>query len=209
MHQLAAQHRATAWAERFNQACQRAGLPNRIEYSEVRVASLPDRGPGVHVLVEPFMEGSFVKYNDNIGAVLGNDEAQAFSHYTYEASRHTEMMIDLQGIEGGPYSDALLHTECGEAFGGGRHGNRGKRGFSDFLDTHRCNGICQQLGLPRVEGCYAQPQQGDKRGRSRKGSGGKKRTKCKQCKSATNWDMEHQACWECDNDYFSEWGHGE
>ena len=69
---------------------------------------------------------------------------------------------------------------------------------------------CQRLGLPREEGCYAQQrEEGGKRGRPRKGSSGKKRTKCKQCKSASNWDMEHQACWDCDADYFSEAMHVE
>jgi hypothetical protein len=115
----------------------------------------------------------------------------------------------LQGIQGGLYSDALLHTVDGEAYGGGRHGNRGKRGFADFLDSHRCNSVCAQLRLPHVDGCYADKYAArfvEDRGGSRGGSlkSGKQRKKCKQCKSAENWDAEHQACWECDEDYFSQ-----
>jgi len=77
LFQLAATHRATQWAAKFNSACQQAGLSNSIEYSEIRVASLPERGS--HVLVEPFMEGDFVKWNDNNGGVIEDlDEAQAW-----------------------------------------------------------------------------------------------------------------------------------
>jgi len=194
--QLQAQQRAGVWATAFNRRASQAGIKERVHYTELRVISLPDRGD-VSGLLEPFLEGEFEKFNDNTGHVFGCKTAQAFSHLTWEDSKHTEMMCDVQGIVGGYYSDALLHTVDGQAYGGGRHGNRGKRGITDFLDSHKCNSICAALNLPHIEGCDV--------AKSRRGSKTKS-NRCPICGSAKKWDVENEACWRCDGDYLTQVG---
>jgi hypothetical protein len=48
---------------------------------------------------EPFIEGTYKKYNNNNGWVSPdfNDTAQAFSHYSFEHSFGSLMVVDLQG----------------------------------------------------------------------------------------------------------------
>lgn len=54
--------------------------------------------------LEPYIEGTYVKYNNNCGYVnrhdLGwfNDLAQAFSHFTFERSKGRFLVCDLQGV---------------------------------------------------------------------------------------------------------------
>ena len=54
--------------------------------------------------LEPFIEGTYVKYSNNCGYVnrhdLGwfNDLAQAFSHFTFERSKGRFLVCDLQGV---------------------------------------------------------------------------------------------------------------
>lgn len=136
-----------------------------------------------------------MKYNDNMGGVMGGEAAQAFTHFTWEASDHQEMVCDMQGVAGGVYTDALLHTVDGEAYGGGRHGNRGKRGIQDFLDTHKCGTICGTLGLPAVEGCYVDRAQKKKK---------KKCQQCTQCGRGKDWDADFEACWKCDREFLNQ-----
>jgi len=162
-----------------------------VEYADVSVIELTEQG--VYALLEAFLPGEFQKFNDNMGRVMGGSLAQAFSHFTWEASKHTELMCDVQGIVDGKFTDAMLHTVCGQAYGGGAHGNRGKRGIADFLDTHRCEGTCKALGLPYVEGCYAQ-----------KAHRAARRKRCGKCGREKDWDAEHQACWTCDEEFLTQ-----
>ena len=53
--------------------------------------------------VEPYIGGALVKYNDNTGGVndsVGSSAliAGAFSHYSYEWSEKTLIVVDIQGI---------------------------------------------------------------------------------------------------------------
>ena len=79
----------------------------------------------------------------------------AFSHFTYEASKHTLVICDIQGV-GDIYTDPQLHTtgelhfmfellcrdiltvlaEEDEIIGSG---NFGRRGIQKFLESHKCN----------------------------------------------------------------------
>ena len=81
-----------------------------------------------------------------------DDVAQAFSHWTYEASRGTRMVCDLQGFfTGGRFVlvDPVIHSdgEVREQHGGFGRTDRGKRGMLDFCRSHECNALCRRLGL--------------------------------------------------------------
>lgn len=99
----------------------------------------------------------FRKYNNNTG--WKTDEGvrntpQAFSHFTYEASKQQMIVVDIQGVakvEGDVYTDPQIHSVGGVGFGVGNHG---RAGIDSFLQTHNCNAVCQYLALPSVN---AQP----------------------------------------------------
>ena len=46
---------------------------------------------------------------------------QAFSHFTFEASHHRIMVVDVQGV-GDLYTDPQVHTADGEEFNDGNLG---------------------------------------------------------------------------------------
>lgn len=107
---------------------------------------------GEYLLLEPFVEGNFVTYNNNRGYVDNNkfsDEfnqaAQAFSHFTFERSKGRFLVSDLQGV-GYTLIKPSIHTLDNERFQL-RKTNFGQDGFRFFFSTHICNGICGKLGL--------------------------------------------------------------
>ncbi|POM78555.1 LOW QUALITY PROTEIN: Protein-kinase-like protein [Phytophthora palmivora] len=77
---------------------------------------------------------------------ISRNTPQAFSHFTYEASNHELLAVDIQGV-GDLYTDPQIHTLNGHDFG---KGNLGVLGFQKFLSSHRCNSICRYLKLPAV-----------------------------------------------------------
>lgn len=86
---------------------------------------------------------------------------QAFSHFTFEASGHEQIVVDIQGV-GDLYTDPQIHTSLGYEYGGETicfsfkksimpidflEGNLGTRGMALFFSTHECNPICARLSL--------------------------------------------------------------
>lgn len=69
------------------------------------------------------------------------------SHFSYENSDQQKMVVDIQGSGNSNqciYTDPQLHSVKKE-FG---RADRGKVGIDKFFSTHKCNFICQELGLP-------------------------------------------------------------
>lgn len=100
--------------------------------------------------LEPFIEGAYVKYNNNCGYVNKDDDsfnqmAQAFSHFTFERSRGKLLVSDIQGV-GHVLTDPAIHTADPQRFKL-TDTNLGKEGFKFFFSTHKCNHICTRLGL--------------------------------------------------------------
>ncbi|KAL8243958.1 hypothetical protein R6Q59_010216 [Mikania micrantha] len=102
--------------------------------------------------LEPFIEGTYIKYNSNCGYVNNdlpddslNQAAQAFSHFTFERSRGRFLVCDLQGV-GGVLTDPAVHTVDPERFKLGDT-NLGSDGFKFFFATHACNDVCRRLEL--------------------------------------------------------------
>jgi hypothetical protein len=100
--------------------------------------------------LEPFIDGTYVKYNNNCGYVNEyipddrfNQAAQAFSHFTFERSRGRFLVSDLQGV-GHVLTDPAIHTSDPMRFRLSDT-NLGQEGFKFFFATHKCNGICSCL----------------------------------------------------------------
>ncbi|KAK8811382.1 hypothetical protein WA158_003116 [Blastocystis sp. Blastoise] len=134
----------SVYAEKFNNY----NPAKKIHFNKAWLVELVDRPGRPIVAVERFMNGRYQKHNNNAGGV--NEEErntpQAFSHYTYEASVHTLIVVDIQGV-GDIYTDPQIHTMNDTYFG---KGNLGEYGINSFLATHRCNPICKYLKLPII-----------------------------------------------------------
>lgn len=84
---------------------------------------LEKKGMAGHCLsLEPYIEGEYVKYNNNGGWVnedLADDTfgqmAQAFSHFSFERSWGRFMVNDLQGV-GRVLTDPSIQTQDAERF---------------------------------------------------------------------------------------------
>ncbi|GBG28347.1 Alpha-protein kinase 1 [Hondaea fermentalgiana] len=126
--------------------------PRLVEFCKAWILELTEREGAPLCAVERFVAGDYRKFNNNYGYVSEDERntPQAFSHFTYEASARTMLVVDIQGV-GDLYTDPQIHTLNGRDFG---KGNLGIRGFDKFLSTHRCNQICRYLKLPPVNPNY-------------------------------------------------------
>eukprot|EP00727_Mastigamoeba_balamuthi_P002557 m51a1_g12299 putative protein serine threonine kinase (1342) ;mRNA; r:326891-332659 len=140
---------AKFYAAKYN----KYGPPKKVDFVEASLMELLDRegGPDVRLCgVEKYIFGHYCKWNNNCGYVHENtrNTPQAFSHFTYEASKHTILVCDIQGV-GDIYTDPVIHTSDtagSELFSG----NLGLVGIEQFLISHKCNPLCKTLGLPPI-----------------------------------------------------------
>ena len=107
-----------------------------------------------YMLLQPFLDGSIDKYNNNAGYIIDEDSvshsasnscAQAFSHFTFERSKGRFIACNLQGV-GGMLMNPCIHTQDPEQFKL-VDTNLNADGFEFFFSTHKCNYICRRLRL--------------------------------------------------------------
>ena len=100
-----------------------------------------------YVSLEPYLTGHWQKFNSNAGWA---DESsllmQTFSHWSACKSGYRYLLCDLQGVQrGNKYwiTDPCIHSLDQI------HGptDLGVVGMQMFLSGHKCNFICQELGL--------------------------------------------------------------
>ncbi|CAL8071198.1 unnamed protein product [Calicophoron daubneyi] len=148
------QMEAKLWGEAFN----RQNPPKKVDIFQLSVLELNELekspanavgdccdSPVQFYHIERYMEGEYRKYNSNSGFVdeqLRNTP-QAFSHFTFERSGHRLLVVDIQGV-GDLYTDPQIHTSDGVGYS---DGNLGPRGMALFFHSHRCNPLCEWLGL--------------------------------------------------------------
>ncbi|CAJ1386842.1 unnamed protein product [Effrenium voratum] len=106
---------------------------------------------GEKILVEPYLNGFFVKVNSNSGKWKDSADAraaQAFSHWTWAHTEGKLLVCDLQGVlqEDGTWllTDPAAHS---------RHGGKGPTdlgcvGVHAFFHHHKCNDLCKGLAKP-------------------------------------------------------------
>eukprot|EP01103_Thecamoeba_quadrilineata_P007634 TRINITY_DN17487_c0_g1_i1.p1 TRINITY_DN17487_c0_g1~~TRINITY_DN17487_c0_g1_i1.p1 ORF type:complete len:454 (-),score=72.00 TRINITY_DN17487_c0_g1_i1:103-1464(-) len=135
---------AKQWANQFNHC----DPPKKVDFLPAYCLDLMERPGCPTSCVEPYIEGTYKKHNNNYGYVSDDhrNTPQAFSHFTYHYSSHTILICDIQGV-GDVYTDPLMHSTLNEEFG---RGNLGSEGMEKFLSTHCCNAICEYLQLPSV-----------------------------------------------------------
>mmetsp|Transcript_7902 Transcript_7902/g.19912 ORF Transcript_7902/g.19912 Transcript_7902/m.19912 type:complete len:459 (-) Transcript_7902:224-1600(-) len=135
---------AKEWAVKFNYY----NPPKAVDFVKAACLELPERPNSPICGVERYIDGEYRKHNNNYGYVNEDERntPQAFSHFTYHASKGTTLICDIQGV-GDLYTDPQMHTVINQDFG---RGNLGQEGFKKFLQTHRCNAICQYFRLPSI-----------------------------------------------------------
>jgi hypothetical protein len=139
------QTEAQKWASAFNAK----GVPKKVQFIAASVMELVER-PGRPLCgVERFVPGTYVKYNNNWD--WSDDQRntpQAFSHFTWEESKHALLICDIQGVAD-MYTDPQIHSTDMKGYG---QGNLGMPGVKKFLEKHTCNSICRFLKLPACAG---------------------------------------------------------
>ena len=132
------------WAQEYNAQ----GPRRRARYQKLLLCQFNEGKKKKFAVAEHFIDGEYVKFNTNTGKInkskhRGQGTAQAFSHFTWEASGHTELVCDIQGNRH-CWTDAAIHTKDGRGYG---RSNLGMRGINAFFATHKCNEHCIKLGI--------------------------------------------------------------
>jgi len=96
----------------------------------------------------------------NLEGIKAESFPQAFSHFTFEKSRKSFIVVDLQGVlETKPngrrvyrLTDPAIHQKNRKSQSNRRNWNfgrtdRGYKGIRAFFHSHRCNEVCRLLGL--------------------------------------------------------------
>ncbi|EOD18219.1 hypothetical protein EMIHUDRAFT_95998 [Emiliania huxleyi CCMP1516] len=117
--------------------------PKAVDFLHAFVIEVERGGEQMLFCVERAIErGSYVKHNNNAGSLdfdgLHRATPNAFSRFTFHASRGELMVVDIQGVDD-------VHSLKGDDFG---DGNLGLTGLALFFSTSLYDGLCSQLGLP-------------------------------------------------------------
>ena len=116
--------------------------------------------PG-NIVVEQFVEGEFVKFLNNTGAVCGEDselrqKAESLTHFSYEKSDKQLMIVDVQGCGYDLYDPEIASREIMSDQSEQLMfavGNLTTRAIDTFVVAHSCNKYCKLLALPCFERC--------------------------------------------------------
>ncbi|NXC75121.1 ALPK1 kinase, partial [Anhinga anhinga] len=153
--QMTAQYYVTE----FNKRLYEQKVPTQIFYIPSAVLLiLKDRTIKGCVSVEPYILGEFVKLSNNTKVVKNEYKATeyglAYSHFCYELSHGTDVVVDLQGWVTGNgkgliyLTDPQIHSLNSKDVS---HSNFGKKGIYYFFNNQHveCNEICRCLSLTR------------------------------------------------------------
>ncbi|XP_075837486.1 alpha-protein kinase 1 isoform X1 [Microtus pennsylvanicus] len=152
--QMTAQHYVTE----FNKRLYEQKIPTQIFYIPSTVLLiLEDKTIKGCISVEPYILGEFVKLSNNTKVVKTEYKATeyglAYGHFSYEFSKHRDVVVDLQGWVTGNgkgliyLTDPQIHSVDQKDV----TTNFGKRGIFYFFNNQhtRCNEICHRLSLTR------------------------------------------------------------
>ena len=147
------QYKAHALAKEFNKRL--SNTRNRIAFAPAAVMLYN----GDYYGVEPFLDGHYKRYGNNglfPDALLSTDEIPGcFSHFTYEYTGKSEIVVDIQGVENSKgslryiFTDPQMHSvpktdENGTLKYG--KGNFGNFGMQKFQTGHVCGKYCKSIG---------------------------------------------------------------
>nr|XP_033811475.1 alpha-protein kinase 1 [Geotrypetes seraphini]XP_033811484.1 alpha-protein kinase 1 [Geotrypetes seraphini]XP_033811494.1 alpha-protein kinase 1 [Geotrypetes seraphini]XP_033811502.1 alpha-protein kinase 1 [Geotrypetes seraphini] len=154
--QMTAQYYVTE----FNKKLYELSVPTQIFYIPSAVLLiLEDRTIKGCLSLEPYILGEFIKLSNNTKVVRTQYEATkyglAFGHFTYEFSKHTDVVVDLQGwVTGSKKGEALIYLTDPQIHSIKHNDvstNFGQKGIYFFFNSQHkeCNEICHLLSLTR------------------------------------------------------------
>ena len=142
---------AMVYANHFNR--DKPVTTESLQFVPPSVLEIKENSKWRHFSVEPFIDGSYEKFNNNAGYVAKSskisDVVQAFSHYTWQKSGKQFIVCDLQGVVTGSgvlLTDPCIHS-CSEELLCYGTSNLGPAGINTFFSTHRCNAVCKEMKL--------------------------------------------------------------
>ena len=141
--------RARPIIEAFSWHARQAGVEVHMNKAEIWFNPAPDLpspfpdGRRERLLVEPMIEGDYLKFNSNSGHSNGDKLMGALSHFSYHHSQGQELLCDLQG---GKYSKCYVLTDPVIMSLDRKYGptDLGERGISNFFAHHRCSELCNR-----------------------------------------------------------------
>ncbi|KAF5836649.1 kinase-like domain-containing protein [Dunaliella salina] len=152
---------AAFMAIQFNKAGKDAGIRNIPDIKYIMATTFSAATDGAkesNFNMERWLEGGqIIKFNSNFGFVnhkAYGDLVQAFSHWTWHASKKKLMVVDAQGVWDEGRKQYTLFDPCVHCvdicrFQASTFTNMGEKGFDKFFLSHRCNDFCKCLGLPK------------------------------------------------------------
>ncbi|CAG8633637.1 9851_t:CDS:1 [Paraglomus brasilianum] len=133
----------------FNNATSPFGV-KKIRFLEAKVlCNVADSSNTRYYTIESRLDGEFKRFNVNSGVIVDFRPClEAFAHFTYEHTKKYLLLTDIQGIENADefvLTDSAIHCTDTLRFGKTNLGGRGI--LKCFLENHKCNDICNNLGL--------------------------------------------------------------
>ncbi|KAI5077764.1 hypothetical protein GOP47_0007588 [Adiantum capillus-veneris] len=152
IEQMEVQAVSAQFAEEFGHCIHNIPEAKKVVFTAVSTLHVQ---PNTYYNMEKVLKGLWTKFNSNAGYVSDKgtytDTLQAFSHWTHERSRGMIMVTDLQGVQTSSEGtgafllcDPAIHSRDVLRF---TRTNLGEQGFQLFYNSHKCNTICQKLGL--------------------------------------------------------------
>lgn len=151
-NQVIMQSKCVKYANEFNS---HPSVSKHVSFvSSQLVKFLYGKWAGMYATMERYIGDNFIKHNtvnpeiDGV-ALTTRNTPQAFSHFTFEKSGKTEIVVDIQGV-GDCYTDPQLYSVSllyQEPYG---PADWGIQGISNFFRNHRCNAVCRGLGLDPI-----------------------------------------------------------
>lgn len=142
---------AEYFAMKFNERRPPGGKPIRFISSDV--LHFEKDGNRFVLSCEPKLDGAYEKWTNNAYPVSDSPTTNylmAFSHFSYEESKHEVMVADLQGTE--TEREIILTDPAILSRDTMRYGmtNLGVLGMQKILSGHTCDSTCAHLGLNRI-----------------------------------------------------------
>lgn len=100
-------------------------------------------------ILEGEIDGQFEKYSNNLDKIDESREIRhltAYAHFTYQETRGEYLLTDFQGVNRCLLTDPCVHSKTREFQ---ESGDFGLEGMIYFFRKHKCNELCQKLGLQR------------------------------------------------------------
>lgn len=147
-----AQAMMQASCQRYANNYNSMGVPKHVNFLTSQLVKFLDGiWAGRYATIEKYIGGTYIKHNiANPGnaefALTLRNTPQAFTHFTYEYSRRSEIVVDIQGV-GDYYTDPQIFS-VSRSYG---LSDFGKEGIDHFCQNHECNAICKSLGLKQIE----------------------------------------------------------